>query len=173
MNRRAVLTMSGALGAATLLAAAPRSFAGTPIVAADAFRHGMLIGGSFTRAASQVALRQAADMHVRQFAQFETGEQIALAQVLMNSNSPNPPLAPMDAQRTSALNSLRGRTGKDFDLTYVQAEIIGHRDLLQLCDNYLNTPTADPALHPVAILSRPTIQAHLTLLEELQHRLQA
>ena len=176
MNRRALLalTFAATSAAATGLipAAARADIPGTEPISAEAYRQGMLIGGSYNRQTSQTALTLSAAPKLRQFAQFDLAEQVAIAQVLLGSNDPAPMLAPLDSQHTAALNSLRGRTGRDFDLTYVQSQIIGHRELLQLCDNYLRSMSADPSLHPVAILSRPTLQSHLALLAELQTAIQ-
>jgi putative membrane protein len=167
MNRRRALQILPALVAGTALLSNIQPVRAES-VDYESWRLGMLVGGSFTLQLSQAALKVSQNQRVRQFAAFEVAEQTAVAQVLMDTSDPNPPAPPLDQQHTAAVNSVRSRSGADFDVTYIQAQIVGHRELLQLTQNYLGAPLTDPVQRRSAILLRPVLMEHLALLASMQ-----
>ena len=56
-------------------------------------------------------------------------------------------------------------TGGGFERMYVQGQIMGHRELLNLNSSYLR---GDPQLQSVAQMSVPIIQRHLAILSNLR-----
>jgi predicted outer membrane protein len=180
MDRRsAIMTLSGAL-ASTLAAqafaqtttqpATAQPAAGTTL-APGAYKQQTLDIGAFSKMTSELALARATHPKVKQFAQFEVAEQTTVAQVLTDSANPSPP--PLDPQHTALLRQLQGQTGKAFDVAYVQGQIAGHRELLNIQQALLNgTPTSRDEEH-IAMLARTVIMMHLTMLQDLQGGLSA
>jgi putative membrane protein len=79
------------------------------------------------------------------------------------------PVTPMAQQETSTLNSTA--KGKDFDKAYMDAEVNAHKAVLDLATKAAGqTQTAE--LKNLIQKAAPVIQAHLTLAESIQKKLQ-
>ena len=130
-----------------------------------------LMLGSFALQSSQLATQRADLAKVKEFAGFETAEQLTMAQVLLDT--PTPPLAQLDSTRSAqlqALNSLPG--GHAFDVQYVTLQLQGHRELLGAQNGFLQAqPSMSSDVAHIAMMARATIQEHLVLLEELRQTL--
>ena len=178
MNRRdALYTMTG-LVAGTALLALPAGKALAQMPPAGAAKLTMaqykamtLLGGTFAKQSSQLALSQASSPKVREFAQFEVDEQIVVAQVLTNTNKPPP--VPLDQTHASMLQNLQGQSGHAFDMLYVRGQIAGHQELLTVQQGYLNAMPADMDMMHAAMFARMTIMMHLTMLHDLMATLPA
>jgi putative membrane protein len=178
-RRNAIVAFSGIL-ASSALAAMPRrpAFAQTEAESGQAklitplqYRTQTLQVGTFSKETSQLATVQATHPKVRQFAQFEVNEQTAMAQVLTDVN--NPPPVPLDAQHTALLQQLQSLSGKTFDTDYIQAQIVGHQQLLNIQQIFLNSILTGNDAEHIAVLARVVIQMHLAMLQELQMEITA
>jgi putative membrane protein len=178
-RRNAIMAFSGILASSALLAA-PRgpALAQTAAESGQAtkltplqYRAQTLQVGTFSKQTSQLALTQAMHPKVRQFAQFEVNEQIAMAQVLTDVN--NPPPVPLDAQHAALLQQLQAQSGKTFDAAYLQGQIVGHQQLLNVQQAFLNTTLTGNDDEHIAVLARVVIQMHLAMLQDLQTELAA
>jgi predicted outer membrane protein len=171
MNRRnAILSVSGVAAASLLLnsriAQAQQPAAGARI-GENAYETQTLTVGTLSKQASQLALTNASHPNVKQFAQFEVNEQTTIAQVLTRSENPPPAALPPTMQ--SQLEQLRRASGKAFDAAYIQAQIQGHQQLLEIQQGFLSgNPHEMDRMH-IAMLARTVIEMHLTMLGDLQH----
>jgi putative membrane protein len=120
---------------------------------------------------SQLALQRAKNARIRQFAGFERNEQLTIAQVLTDTQAPEP--MTLDPTSAGLLQTLSSASDPQFDMTYVTQQIQGHTQLLQVQQAFLQGQgsMASDAVH-IAMLARTAIQMHLTMLTDLQSALQ-
>jgi putative membrane protein len=123
--------------------------------------------GTLAKTTSQIALKNSGNAYVRRFANLEIAEQTAVAQSLTSNFDPPP--AELTADQQQIVASLQGQSSLAFDAAYVQAQIQGHRQLLNIQQEFLageTDPTAD-FVH-IALIATPFIQTHLSILRGLQ-----
>ncbi len=176
-RRNALMSLSGILATSAFFGAtAPRSLAQTPVtptthatLGASRYKTQTLAIGTFAKETSQLAMSKATHPKIKEFANFEVAEQTTIAQALMNMN--NPPPAPLDAQQTAMLKQLQAQSGHGFEAAYVQGQLTGHRELLDIQQEFLNgtPPTADQ--QHIAMMARTVIQMHIVMLMDLQSEL--
>jgi predicted outer membrane protein len=134
---------------------------------------------------SNFALTKAQNPRVKQFAEFEVGEQNLLTEILHSFADPNatasttrgaqaaastaPELPAKDAQAMERLSKAQG--GAAFDKDYVGLQIQGHQELLKLQEDYLKQGSGNRETTNVAKLARNQIQEHLTMLQDMQKEL--
>lgn len=178
MNRRTTLAALAAGATPFVLAASQRTLAqhtssgtntgaaGTTHETAAEHRRQTLMAGGFALQTSQIALQKAQSPRVKQFAQFEAAEQTTIAEVLTNSQTPTPPR--LDAQQQQMMQELEQASGSAFDMQYIQGQIQGHRQLLQIQQAFIQSQRDMKSgdIH-VAMMARTMIQEHLTLLQEI------
>ena len=77
------------------------------------------------------------------------------------------PPAMMDGQKQAMLKQLQGMSGAAFDRMYVQGQVTGHQELLQLHQALASSGStqADRILGTVAV---PAIKSHLAMLQGIQ-----
>ena len=76
-------------------------------------------------------------------------------------------------QHTALLHQLQSQSGKTFDSAYIQGQIVGHQQLLNIQQAFLNkTLTGNDDEH-IAVIARAVIQMHLTMLQDLQTEITA
>jgi putative membrane protein len=127
-----------------------------------------LMVGSLALQSSQLATQRAALAKVKEFAGFETAEQLTMAQVL--TDEPKPPMAELDSSHAAQLHTLSSaEQGHAFDVQYVALQLQAHHELLDIQNGFLQAqPSMSSDVVHIAMLARTTIQMHLVLLEELQ-----
>jgi predicted outer membrane protein len=134
---------------------------------------------------SNFALTKAQNPRVKQFAEFEVGEQNLLTEIMHSFADPNatasttrgaqaaastaPELPANDAQAMERLSKAAG--GAAFDKDYVALQIQGHQELLKLQEDYLKQGSGNRETTNVAKLARGQIQEHLTMLQDIQKEL--
>jgi putative membrane protein len=178
-RRNAIMAFSGILASSALMAMPRRpAFAQTEVESGQAkaitplqYRTETLRVGTFSKATSQLAAVRATHPKVLQFAQFEVLEQTAMAQVLTDVN--NPPPEPLDAQHAALLQQLQNESDKSFDTAYIQGQIVGHQQLLNIQQVFLNSTLTGNDNEHIAVLARVVIQMHLAMLQELQMEITA
>jgi putative membrane protein len=133
---------------------------------------------------SQIALKKAQNPKVKEFAQLEVAEQETIADVLKSMRDQSTPAsgqvkAPtadtvqsnLDAKGKAMVEKLqKAEAGAAFDREYVQGQIEGHQQLLEIQEAYLKTGKDRENLN-VTKLMRGQIQEHLTLLQDMQKHL--
>jgi len=129
---------------------------------ADEQRHVMetALTGQVALRSSQLALQRTQNPGVRQFATFEVEEQTGVATVLQELSGMAPP--PLDPARQAILAALEPiPAGPAFDRAYLQAQLTGHQELLEIQDDYLRVGR-NPHNRHVALLARGRILEHIT-----------
>jgi len=173
MKRRAAVLAFSAGALPILAPMAKRAYAQSPanMIPRDLgqYRTMTLMLGSLSLQSSQLATQRATMDKVKQFAGFETAEQVTIAQVL--NDSPAPPVAQLDSTHAAQLQALSSQpAGRAFDVQYVTLQLQGHRELLGIQNDFLQAqPSMSSDVAHIAMLARTTIQMHIVLLEEL-HR---
>ena len=94
-----------------------------------------------------------------------------MAQVLTDVN--NPPPVPLDEQHAALLQQLQSLSGKSFDTAYIQGQLVGHQQLLNIQQTFLNSILTGNDDEHIAVLARVVIQMHLAMLQELQMEITA
>ncbi len=139
-----------------------------------------MAAGSLSLAMSRVAVGEAQDDDVKEFATFEVAEQETIADVLKGMKDPSlvsgsvkapgeaEVEAMLDAKGKEMVQKLKqAKAGAAFDKDYVQGQIDGHKDLLAIQETYLKSGK-NPQSIAVAKLARGQIKEHLTLLDDLK-----
>lgn len=130
---------------------------------------------------SRIAMNKARNEDLKRFANFEVQEQTTLAEVLRSMMDPSATAATgqsgasmqgsmqMDAGARDMMQKLESQqSGAEFDRTYLQAQLQGHRDLLQVQERYLQTNSQNREHMNVAKMARGHIREHIAMLEEMQ-----
>lgn len=133
---------------------------------------------------SRIALKKAQHPKVKEFAQFEVDEQETIADVLKSMRDQSTPAsgqvkAPsaevtqtnLDAKGKQMVEKLqKAEAGAGFDREYVQGQIQGHQQLLQIQETYLKSGKDRENLN-VTKLMRGQIKEHLALLQDIEKQL--
>lgn len=146
-----------------------------------------LMLGTVALETSRLAQQKARNEDLKQFAQFEVEEQTTLAQILQSMMEPQTTSGTgsqatsgsqgsaaamgnmqMDAKSREMMQKLSQASGEAFDKEYLQGQIEGHRDLLQVQERYLQSNSQNREHMAVAKLARGRIQEHIALLEDMQ-----
>jgi putative membrane protein len=66
------------------------------------------------------------------------------------------------------VQKLQQASGAEFDRMYLQGQIQGHRDLLQVQERYLQSNAQNREHMNLAKMARTQIREHIALLEDMQ-----
>ncbi len=171
MIRRSALVLTGAAGLLALRPALAQQAAGLATgMSPDQVRQMALGGMAFALATSQIALQRAENATVKTFAQLEAEEQQAFAQARQMAGLPVPSPSMMDAQKQQMVQQLQSMSGAQFDRMYIQGQLMGHQELLQLHQTLAQSGStqADRMLATVAV---PAIKSHLAMLQGIQQQM--
>ncbi|GJD93953.1 DUF4142 domain-containing protein [Methylobacterium iners] len=133
---------------------------------------------------SRIALKKAQNPKVKEFAQLEVAEQETIADVLTSMRDQGTPAsgqvkAPskeisqtnLDAKGKQMVEKLqKAEAGAAFDREYVQGQIQGHQQLLQIQEAYLKSGKDRENLN-VTKLMRGQIKEHLAMLQDIEKQL--
>ena len=139
---------------------------------------------------SRIAMNKVRSEDLKRFANFEVQEQTTLSEVLhsmmepaataatgstgsqSNPSSMNMPPMQMDASARDMIQKMQNQqAGAEFDKMYLQAQLQGHRDLLQVQERYLQSTPQNREHTNVAKMARGHIREHIAMLEEMQKTL--
>ncbi len=98
------------------------------------------------------------------------GRQLAQQQNIQPAPPADDPVAPMAQEEAAALQS--APKGPEFDRTYIEKTIAGHRAVLDLLDKS-ESATQNAKLKAMITKARPEVQEHLTKAEAIQKKLSA
>ncbi len=170
MIRRTAL---GAFAGAALLpvlfrpAAAQSSVSG---MSADQVRQMALGGMAFALTTSELAQQRAESPNAKLFAQLEAEEQTAFSRARQMAGLPAPQPAMMDAQKQQMVQQLQALRGPEFDRMYIQGQIMGHQELLQLHQVMAQSaPTREEQM--LVTVAVPAIRTHLSMLQGIQQQM--
>jgi len=172
-NRRAALLSLAAVAATPVVLHAGAAWAQTAPAESTGdqseYVTQTLAAGTLSLQMSEVAMEKASDPLVQEFAQLEVSEQQAVASVLSATQAEPPALPEDQAARVQALNDMEA--GPDFDAAYVEEQIRGHEELLQI-QQTLSQETEATIEAVTARLAEPAIMSHLAMLTHIQQHLQ-
>jgi len=131
---------------------------------------------------SRIAQQKAQNADLKQFATFEVQEQTTISEVLQSMMDPSATAATsaqassgaaggmqMPAEARQMVQKLQSaQAGAEFDREYLQAQMQGHRDLLQVQERYLSSNPQNREHMNVAKMARTQIREHIALLEDMQ-----
>lgn len=171
-RRNVILAVSGA-AAPLLVAAMPRQALAQQAssdklepIGAGRHKQMTLLLGAFSKQASELAERQAANPRVKEFAGFEVAEQTTVAQVLTDLQKP--PAEPLNDAQRQQIQRLKATADSAFDQQYLQTQMQVHRDLLRVQQEFLaGQPAMNTDAVHIAMLARTIIQMHLTMLADI------
>lgn len=133
--------------------------------------------GSVALQTSEIALQKAEDEDVKQFAQFEADEQRTIAEVLRSMMEPAGTASAqgqpqLDQQHAAMVQKLQqAKAGDAFDKEYIQGQIQGHQELLQIQERYIQSNSRNREHTNTAKLARGHIKEHIARLQDLQKEL--
>lgn len=167
MNRRYMLT-AGAAVAAALPLAATGAFAQESAMMADGTmdpaKSPAILNGNFAKATSQLALERATNDAVRQFAELEVAEQTAVATAF--GVPADAPLA-IPEDKAAMLQQLEAAEGAEFDMMYLDGQIMGHEELRDIHSSYAESGS-DPMARGASIVGVTGIDSHLVMLNAIR-----
>jgi putative membrane protein len=73
----------------------------------------------------------------------------------------------LDSEHQKLLDDLKAKNGKDFDQSYDQAQVKGHKDAVALFEAYAKSGD-DPELKSWAAKTLPHLKEHLSMAEKLK-----
>lgn len=166
MNRRNLMTAIAGTAAMSLVpgiaVAQIRAAAG----AVDEAKMPALMGGDFSTATSKLAKRRASNPAVREFADLEITEQAAVAKAF----GAKPGEAGVRPDQAAMLEKLEAASGAEFDMMYIDGQIMGHRELLDIHRRYSRNGS-DPMARGASLVGVTGIETHLFLLENLKRQI--
>lgn len=138
-------------------------------VSTDTFVQTAAISGMFEIQSSQLALQNAGDDQIKQFAQMMIADhQKAADELKAVAQQKNLQLPQeLDRRHASILRRLEGRSGGAFDKTYASAQLNGHRDAVRLFRSYARDGS-DPEFKQWAQTTLPMLEEHLRRAETIQ-----
>jgi putative membrane protein len=157
MDRRTALLGFGLAGLATAVTRPALALGEGPTVA-------VLQAGAFSMQTSQLAIERARNPRLRDFAQLEANEQMAVAAAL-GAAPGSVPLRPDQAQMVQQLSSM---SGARFDAMYLKGQIAGHEELLALNEPIARGGGMGGREQSVALVAVPAIQTHLYMLRNMR-----
>jgi len=139
---------------------------------------------------SRIAMNKVQNEDLKQFASFEVQEQTTLSEVLRSMMEPaataatgnqsgqgsanmqgNMPMQ-MDANARDMMQKLQNQqAGADFDRMYLEGQLQGHRNLLQVQERYLQSNSQNREHMNVAKMARGHIREHIAMLENMQTKM--
>jgi len=166
----------GALGVLYIYGAAPaaaeeesRSVATVPLSTAEYVRKSA-ISDIFEMNAGNLAAEKSADPAIREFGRAMVDEHARssndLKMTLQQANVKASVPTTLDREHQELLKELQFQSGDQFDRTFLQAQLKGHRDALDLQRAYSQSGDNE-ALRKIAAEKTPVVEEHLAKLEVL------
>ena len=133
---------------------------------------------------SRMAMNKVRNEDLKRFASFEVQEQTTLSEVLRSMMDPGATAATgsagnqaaqsgmamqMDASTRDMMQKMQNQqAGAEFDKMYLEAQLQGHRDLLQVQERYLQSNPQNREHVNMAKMARGQISEHIVMLQEMQ-----
>jgi putative membrane protein len=140
--------------------------------------------GMMAMETSRIAMNKVRNEDLKRFANFEVQEQTTLSEVLRSMMDPGATAATgsaatqpahagmamqMDAGARDMMQKLQNQqAGPEFDKMYLEGQLQGHRNLLQVQERYLQSNPQNREHMNVAKMARGHISEHIAMLEQMQ-----
>lgn len=167
MNRRSILIAAGGAG---LILPGLSAVAFAQTGGGDAARSpvsSIAAAGTASLQASQLAAQKARSPTLRQFAELEVEEQQNLLKA-MKAAGDDPGRIEPPAAKKAAFQRLQQARDAEFDRLYLQDQLAGHQELLQLNQSHLQQAGSNAAKTVVPLLAIPAIKSHIAMLQMIQ-----
>lgn len=165
---RQSLIIATGLFAAVALAAASAAAQAPP---AQDFVNKVAISDMFEVQTSQIALAKQPDSDTKPFAEkMVTDHQKTSSELkaLVQGGKVKAKLpTALDSEHQKLLDELKAKSGRDFDQSYDQAQVKGHKDAVALFEAYAKSGD-DPELKSWAAKTLPHLKEHLSMAEKLK-----
>ena len=162
------LTLAAGIIAALVFTANP---VGAQAPSAQEFINKVAVSDMFEVQASQIALAKQADADTKPFAEkMVTDHQKTSSELkaLVDGGKVKAKLpTALDSEHQKLLDDLKAKSGKDFDQSYDQAQVKGHKDAVALFEAYAKSGD-DPELKSWAAKTLPHLKEHLSMAEKLK-----
>ena len=130
------------------------------------------LGQLASKTAQTPEVKNYAAMMIAQHRDMETkGKTLAAKAKITPADNEAATTLKSDEQAT--LSSLKSQKGKDFDRTYIDAQVKAHRDVLNMIDNKLLPSAQNGDLKAMLTDARSHVVTHLAKAEELQQKLES
>ena len=163
------LAMNNSMAADNGIAANEMAEAGP--MTAQGFTNTAAAGDRFEIESSKLAASSAKSAAVKSFAtKMISAHTSSTAKLKGIVGGMNPSITPHDtltAEQQSTLDSLKGKTGADFDTVYVAVQVDAHQKTLDALKNYAASGD-NPQLKEFASGMVPTVTAHLNMAKALK-----
>lgn len=148
-------------------AAASANAAGTSKLSASEFVKQAAMSDMFEIQSSQAVMNKTQDQKVRDFAQHMVRDHTAADNKLKAAAKGQNVPTSLDQEHTDKLKQLQQANGGDVTATYVNMQVAGHRQAVQMFENYAQNGD-DAALKQYAQQTLPTLREHLQEITQLQ-----
>lgn len=157
--------------ATTDAAAVPPPATAAGLMSGQDFANAMATGDAFEIESSRLAAikAQAADIKsfAQQMVQAHTDSTAKLKQAATGASPAITPAAALKPDQQQQLDSLKNKTGADFDSAYAAAQVSAHQQTLDTLRNYSASGDV-PTLRTFADQTIPVVTAHLNLAKGLK-----
>lgn len=160
MDRRKLM-IGGMVASAALPLSAATAFAQQ--AGLDAAKMPALLGGNYAIETSRLALERATNAVVRTFAQLEIAEQEATAMAF----GAEPGMGGLREDHAALVAQLQAMEGAEFDRMYIDGQITGHEELLDIHRTYA-AQGSDPMARGASMVGVPAIESHLAMLRGIR-----
>ncbi|MBY0336054.1 MAG: DUF4142 domain-containing protein [Acetobacteraceae bacterium] len=176
MLRRNSLALAGAGALLPILAQAQSippaqqhtQSGGTPPTTDPNRMRSMAIEGStFLLRTAQLGAQRAQNPMLRTFAQLEAEEQQANMQAMQLARLQIPAQVAASGDKLRQLQQLEQQSGADFDQLFIQAQMNGHQEALQIMQRIAQSGASEEE-RIIGTLNVPAIRSHLVMLETIR-----
>jgi putative membrane protein len=101
----------------------------------------------------------------------QTGSSMSSTPNMAANSASRAPDSMLDAQGREMVQKLQQASGAAFDREYLQGQLQGHRNLLQVQERYLSSNPQNISHVNVVKLARGMIKEHIALLEDMQGKI--
>lgn len=144
----------------------------TGSVSTDAFVSNLTQSGQYEIKAAQIAQKRSRNADVKAFAAMMVKDHTAMdkemAPLIQAANQK--PADELDNRRSGFIDHLNSASAADFDKTYIDQQVAGHEEALDLLKGYADHGS-DAGLKGGAGKAIPKVQAHLDKAKEIQAKL--
>ena len=144
----------------------------TGSVSTDAFVSNLTQSGQYEIKAAQIAQKRSRNADVKAFAAMMVKDHTAMdkemAPLIQAANQK--PADALDNRRSGFIDHLNSASAADFDKTYIDQQVAGHEEALDLLKGYADHGS-DAGLKGGAGKAIPKVQAHLDKAKEIQAKL--
>jgi putative membrane protein len=124
-------------------------------------------GSTFLLRTAQLGAQRASNQMLKQFGQLEAEEQQANMQAMQLARIQMPSQVAASGSKLQQLQQLEQQSGQNFDQLFIQAQMNGHQQALQLMQQLAQSGQSEEE-RIIGTLNVPAIRSHLVMLETIR-----